>query len=924
MKKPLIITGIIVVVVAASAIFGYKFIKKVIAPTVSAAIYAVPIDAAFVFQSNNFYETIRKTEHESAVWQELINIPGLRKANKNIAFLDSLFRLSLKAKELIRNKSMTISAHLIGEDHLEYLFLAALPESVGIDEINNLIGELVKDKATIKTRNYNNAEIYDVHFAHDKNMDFFYTLKKGIFILSFYSIILENSVRQLDTQISFLSDRGYKKVQKTAGRNVDATLYINYREFPRLMLLSSNKKNKDDVISFKNLACWTEFDLSIKKDAVLLNGFTYTNDSSNNYLNIFLKQSPQTITLAEILPGNTSAFIALGFSNMGRFNTDYRRYIEFSGQGSSFTKEMSRIKKECGIEIEKMIYPLIDKEIGVAFTGVEENEDIVNNAYAIIKTVNKTQAEEEFLKLLANYATNNGKEESFMKINFNIDDQTSFMIYKMPYPSLIRRLFGSMFSKVDADYFTFLDNYMIFGKSQKALGEFIHSIILQKTLGDDKNYKQFIDNFSGKSNFLFYSNVARSPILYASFLNDDLKKIITDNTATFQKFQAVAYQFYSMNDMLYNNIYFKYNPVYKDEPKTIWEAKIDTFANFRPVLVENFTNDEKCIFVQDAANNVYLINSVGNKKWKVNVKEKIMSNVFQIDYFKNKKIQFLFSTKNYIYILDVLGNDVKNFPLQLRSPATNGVSLIDYEKKKNYRLFIAGEDKKIYAYTKEGGVLKEWKFTGTDNPVKSMIQFVELDKKDQLVFSDSRKTYITDRKGNVKIKLNKEFPRSANNIFYLNSDKKQTSLVTTDTSGTVKFISSEGKVTNIILKKYSGNHYFIFDDMNGDGAGEFIFADKNKIDVYKQNKKLIYSKELEGAVSASPVIFEFTKKTHKMGAVCADINRIYLLNSNGSVYNGFPLAGKTMFSIGYFTKSSDNFNLVVGSADHFIYNYEIK
>lgn len=923
MKKVFIVIGIILIIVAASAFWGYKFIKKTSAP-VSAAICAVPIDAGFVFQTNNFYEVLRKAKHESEVWKEMVNIPDFQKLNSQISFLDSLFRLNFKAKDFIRNKSMTISSHLIGEDDSEFLFLLALPESVGIDDINTLISGLVKDLATVSPRNYNDVDIYEVKFNNQHEMDFSFSLKRGIFILSFSSIIIENSIRQLDTETSLLQNKGFRKVQKTAGLNVDANIFINYKEFPRFMLLAGNTNFRDDIVSFKHYADWTVLDLNIKKDALMLFGFTYTNDSTNKYLNVFLHQAQQNITMAEILPGNTSSFIALGLSDMGRFNTDYRKYIEFSGQSPSYFKELNRIKKETGFEIEKVLYPLIDKELGIAFTEVSEGDDISNNAFAIIKMKNKSQAEEELWKLLSGYATINEKAVSSMKDSYKLDDQTSFIMYEMPYPLIMRKLFGSMFAKVETNYFTFLDNYMILGKSQKALGEFIHYKILQKTLSNDINYKQFVDNITSSSNFYFYSNIARSPLFYSLFFNDDISKIINNNIASFQKFQAFAIQFSSSNEMLYNNIYLKYNPVYKDEPRTIWESRIDTMTTFKPVLVENFAKDEKSIFVQDLSNNVYLINSVGRTVWKVNVKEKILSEVYQIDYFKNKKLQFLFSTKNYIYILDILGNDVKHFPLKLRSPATNGVALIDYDKKKNYRFFIAGEDKKIYAYAKEGTVLKEWDFKETDNAVKSKVQFVEFDKKDYLVFSDNRKTYITDRKGKIKIKLDKDFSRSRNNLFYIKSGKNETQLVTTDTTGTVYFINGDGKVNNLKFKEYTGNHYFIYEDINSDGKDEFIFADSKHIDVYRENKQLIFTKDLVGNVTALPHIFNFTKKSQKIGVACSDENKIYLLNSNGSVYNGFPLVGKTMFSIGYFTKSSDNFNLVVGSNDRSIYNYEIK
>jgi hypothetical protein len=58
--------------------------------------------------------------------------------------------------------------------------------------------------------------------------------------------------------------------------------------------------------------------------------------------------------------------------------------------------------------------------------------------------------------------------------------------------------------------------------------------------------------------------------------------------------------------------------------------------------------------------------------------------------------------------------------------------------------------------------------------------------------------------------------------------------------------------------------------------------------------------------------------------VCQKENRIYLFNSDGKLYEGFPLQGNTPFSIGNFGDSLSRFNLVVGSRDNFLYNYRVK
>jgi len=61
----------------------------------------------------------------------------------------------------------------------------------------------------------------------------------------------------------------------------------------------------------------------------------------------------------------------------------------------------------------------------------------------------------------------------------------------------------------------------------------------------------------------------------------------------------------------------------------------------------------------------------------------------------------------------------------------------------------------------------------------------------------------------------------------------------------------------------------------------------------------------------------------KIGIVSANDNRIYLINNDGTIYNGFPKTGRTLFSIGYLVKAQNKFFLVTGSDENFVYSYEL-
>jgi hypothetical protein len=72
------------------------------------------------------------------------------------------------------------------------------------------------------------------------------------------------------------------------------------------------------------------------------------------------------------------------------------------------------------------------------------------------------------------------------------------------------------------------------------------------------------------------------------------------------------------------------------------------------------------------------------------------------------------------------------------------------------------------------------------------------------------------------------------------------------------------------------------------------------------------------------VYYYFSYSDRKLGVVSKSKNLIYLINNDGKVYKGFPLRGSTLFSIGYFSSSTSQFNLVVGSDENFLLNYIVQ
>ena len=255
-----------------------------------------------------------------------------------------------------------------------------------------------------------------------------------------------------------------------------------------------------------------------------------------------------------------------------------------------------------------------------------------------------------------------------------------------------------------------------------------------------------------------------------------------------QKFEAVSLQISAQkNNLYYSNFYLKYNPVYKQDTRSVWETELEGEIIGKPEIVINHINNTREIFVQDNLNNVYLISNTGKIGWKKQLSENIIGRVYQVDALKNGKLQLLFNTAEKIYLLDRNGNNVGKFPIQLSSPATNGITPLDYEKNKNYRLMIGCQNNMVYNYDIDGNIVKGWEYVAENSPATKNITHFILSNKDYIVVPlQNGKIKIIERSGKDRISLKNKLPKTHNAInVNLNSDLNKVHVSTLDSSGNV-------------------------------------------------------------------------------------------------------------------------------------------
>jgi len=919
MWKRFVIGGLIAVICV--GLLVVILVQRIHRITPVSVLEAVPDDAIVLAEGVDYEYLTRTFFPRNRIWIDFVNTTGLNRidsvVNQFIARIDANEPL----QDLLMKDGLSLSLHLLGKDQLMPLIYIPYAASHGDHDFEQVVLSMLDGETIVNQRNYETETLYDVSGAPGLIPGkFTFVCVSGICLASPSSILVEEAVRTIHADTNLSGDPNLQLIRKTAGKYVHANIYINYPKLHLLFYPFVSHQEWDRLKIMSSMGSWGEVDLDIKDDAFILNGMTGTDDTSVYFLNAFSEQPGVRIELHEIMPSGISWFLHMGIGDRTRFAKGMKDFYTGPGTWEKVEAERRRISLLYGIDPLEDLVSLLDNEI--AWFALEGITSGPGEEITVIETRSQSETNDAVMAWIERYLEVHAFDMQSLLHLYRLDDQTSYKIYRLPDPFYHGLPPGRLFNR----YFTLLENHLLFGPSVEALSRVIYQNVLQKTFVSDPVFKEMSDYMSGQSNVTCFIK----PYPFLQFNSDLLSPSFRDRLPSLELFlrriPGWIIQYSSEGRLFYHNISCKYTSQIKEKAMTVWESLLDTCMVMKPALVVNHNTSEKEIFVQDDAGKIYLINSTGRVLWKQKIDGPIMSEIYQIDFYRNGKLQYLFNTREKLHLLDRNGNYVERYPVELRAAATNPMALFDYDQNRDYRIVLAGEDRRIYVYDKEGNTVQGWSFRKTEATVIKEIQHFRVDGNDYIAATDGIRTYFLNRRGKERIDLERRVTVSQHNPFTLDMNIREGKprWITTDTAGNVVAMYLDGRVSTLLKQNVTPAHYFRMQDMDRDGIPEFIFADGNELIVTRQDGKRIFSFKVKEKISNPPDLYKFSASDIKIGITDKPRNRIYLINSDGSLYEGFPLEGSTRFSIGYFAGSDSRFNLIVGSTNNFLYNYSIE
>jgi hypothetical protein len=898
----------LVILVSGTAYLGWVIYLKLQKP-VKSPLQAIPENTALIFKMNRPSQLWEEIHQRNLIWKEISSIPYISGLNMQIQVIDSLLRTNKELYQIVQKNPCYAAMILTGRTTYGFLFLTSLPASGNEKNFITLLEESYGGKLSLMKNQYGAAELVRVSF-HGYRDPFYFAVRNGVFMGSLHPELVRKAIDQLTLNIPSVVNTGFRKVEATTGKKVDANIYINYRLIHPFVARLLQYDQVNEVGNVSGFADWSGLDVILKKDEMLINGYTTIIDTGNQYLKIFSNQAPQKVSMTNLLPDNTSRFLWIGFTDIESY---YRNFQAYCLQNSDYLRNyesLSTFEDQNQVSVKDYLLPWIGNEICLS-RSVNDRDGLKEDTYAVLRTKDNDLAD----SLLMSLGAMTGKKK-------DPEEYKTRMIRSLGLPGLVPGVFGRPFRDVNSGYYTRIDDYVIFSGSTLSLKYFIDHFAYDKILSRDREYISLSDNLSDNANVYYYFNTRLTLSKFKSVFSDELNEQIEPAIDSLKKFESFTLQFTNREGIFYTKLCVKYNPVTESSGPLRWQVNLDTLLLDKPQFVPAGSRKEQFILAFDILNHLYQIDSTGKIRWKLQIPGKPMGQVKVVYPGHQDSACYLFNTDMLICLVDESGKFIPGYPLQLSNKATGEIVVHDPGKKKNYRIYLALTDNKIHGMELNGTTVRGWMNPVFAEGTKQPVQLIENGKKEMIMIRGKNgHLLITDRKGKALLRPLKSLVISQVNRFYSNRTNTKGRFLTTDPSGKIIYLKDNWSVSEATLNLFSPSHLFFYEDINDDGKPEFIYFDKGRIYYYDRFYKLLYTYVFRREITVAPYLIQLPDGKRWLGAVSGPANEVYLFGQSGVLEMEPGIRGNTGFSVGTFG-SEKYWNLVVGSG-RFLKDYRL-
>ena len=879
-KKFLLITCLIsLLIISVAGFIWYKYYSFPQNDTFR----AIPANSAFIVdikEPEQFFTKIEGKTYEN----EISNLNFIKKASRQW----NLFYKELPSAVTASISKLTLAAQIGKDNDLDFIHIIdGCSEDLPLEEYLSVANH------KFEKRVFSQQEYFVVSLSDTTS--FSIALSNNLFIFTETPYLLESALAQVQTSFrSILRDKSFQKIRKLIGKNADATILFNMKKVPLFSSFFTKKKTEQDVKFLQFFADWVGLDILFQEKTISIDGYLSSTDKNQLLKSLKKQELPDKTLIASVLPDNTASMIYIGFKTA----KDFFKNIEIADKKA----------------FEQYFMPWMSGELAYLVTEPISRHKYTDHQFAIFKTKDL----ELTTKSLDEFGQTFGKLDK--------EDYFNYTIHHILAKDIIKPIFGNGINTIHNPYYVILDDYVVFCNSLDAIKELLDKYTYGQTLGQDINYLQFVENLSATSNMYLYINTSNVLDIMKAFIKDEFETTLQSEFEHYQKLTPLGLQLTPYKDLFVINGQIKYNGKGKQATSVLWKADLQSDAAIAPTFVKNHITGELEVLIQDVDNRLYLINRNGEILWTKQIERRIISDIHQIDYYKNTFLQYVFNTDSKIYVVDRNGEPVDKFPVLVSEGITNGMLVVDYDSTRDYRYFVATKGENIYGFQKNGTFLEGWSPKANVGNIPFPVQHFVKEGKDYLTaLNDAGEMFFFQRNGDVRMEA-VEFKENINSTFGVDLSEPQR-IVVANQRGKAFVLNFNRKIFKLGMNvDENKNMQFVFSDVLNNHRKDYAVLGKEELGIFSYTDdndfKGFGKHQFKEEQSALFEVNMPNTDKFRIGTLSEKSKKIYLFNGRAKLFPDFPLSGTTAFQIA--DLYNDGINVLVVGDGNSVFAYKLK
>jgi hypothetical protein len=857
------------------AYFSYKYFTKT---EEFNPLTLVPKSSVAVYETNNLpgvYSSLTALPY----WRDIKNIEVVKFVRQVAASVDTIVAKKRAFGKALEKKNTLISLHITGNESSGLMYY--LPTGMAsLDFLKEILAMYSKATVQYRTRVYDGLTIHELQ-AGEHQLSFIN--HKNYVVVSSVGYLVEDVVRNLNNDLkdNFLTTNG-KLAQVPKLKDDAGNLYVNGLQltafFNTFLPALSPQKGQ--------LAQSIFMDLSLSPGGLLMSGFLF-DGSETDFAAIFRDQEAGAPTTLRLVPDDAALVMTINVSDvnswhskwMNKFAADITQASEVIGLANNFAKNIIGDITLITFNSNDINKP--EKLLLVKLTDKEGMMNVLNKrAEDIVRATEDTVYFEQF----AGY-------------KIGLIEQKDF----------VSSVLGEPFGGFSATYFMLYGDYLVLSTSSEQIKNWLADIENDFVWGRSLKRRSFIDESLSETSFaIVFSNPWSWRLALADF-NLKHRQWWQDNEQPIKQFGLVSFQFTNLDDRFYTEINLIHQPQFvetgqqqlKDQSLSQLSSKLVR----KPKLVKNHKTNSWEILLQDSTNKISLLDDSGEILWQEPFPKTILSHIYQLDYYKNGKLQYLFATDSAIYVVDRTGTSIEGFPVPLQNFAVKQLYLLDYDHSRNYRFLLTDHSGNLRMFNQEVEALPGWDPLSINSTISDQVLHVRVRGKDRIMVAQQNGIIdLVNRRGQVQpgFPLDLGFNIVNPMHFSVGSTFTTARFTTISSEGMLKSFDLNGKIHDqkqLDQPTTSSRFTLVIDAVKND----FVVArqDLNRLAILSADGDVIFEKDYQ---SNSPKDVQY----YSLGVdsqlyIIRDIEsgKVYLYNKSGMLVNSENLISDYPVSVVY-------------------------